>query len=105
MDARTGRRHFQGTKESFVGRFQEQKLFRGYFRHLTASHDTQANKLSSVDFPKVVFVSGEGGLGKSTLLRQFIAIASEEDYNMTSLVIRVDWEQYSLDPADSGEST
>jgi len=73
--------------DPFFGRTEEQKRFRRLLHELQAPADPH----EPAGLPYVLLVSGDGGIGKTTLLRRFAQIAAEEFADQVQ-VFPFDWE-------------
>jgi tetratricopeptide (TPR) repeat protein len=84
----------QGT---FVGRARELSEFRNCIRY-TLGTDSLAG--ANALYPHLFLLSGEGGMGKSALLRQFVRVAQEEGL-LTERIVLIDLDYHRFPTADS----
>ncbi len=83
----------QGT---FVGRARELSEFRNCIRYTLGTDSlVSANAL----YPHLFLLSGEGGMGKSALLRQFVRVAQEEGL-LTERIILIDLDYHRFPTVD-----
>jgi tetratricopeptide (TPR) repeat protein len=83
----------QGT---FVGRARELSEFRNCIRYtLGTDSSVSANAL----YPHLFLLSGEGGMGKSALLRQFVRVAQEEGL-LTERIVLIDLDYHRFPTVD-----
>jgi tetratricopeptide (TPR) repeat protein len=80
--------------DPFFGRTEEQKRFRRLLHELQAPADPH----EPAGLPYVMLVSGDGGIGKTTLLRRFAQIAAEEFADQVQ-VFPFDWEDRRMQTA------
>lgn len=92
-----GSRRQQAHAGHFVGRIAEQSLFRGALKqlaHLRERYDEQLTK-DDLNYPQIFLIAAEGGMGKTTLLRRFEVIVTENADGAGAKAIYVDWQKYS----------
>jgi hypothetical protein len=71
-------------RDRFVGRERERREFRNSVRYVL---DKEAPPGGSPLYPHIFLPHGEGGMGKSALLRQFVQIAREEGLPDARMVV------------------
>jgi len=84
---------------SFVGRREEQKVFRETLQKLMGFHFGNPSQGEGI-FKRVFLLYGDGGMGKTELLKRFAEISHEEGGDNLTL-IRIDWDEYQSEPINS----
>src|SRR5215203_1058127 len=80
------------THGTFVGRVRELKEFRNSVRYLLGKEPPPDN---SPLYPHIHLPHGEGGMGKSALLQQFLRIAVAEGFDRERIiVVKLDYEEF-----------
>src|SRR5262245_29094940 len=78
---------------TFVGRVRELAEFRNSIRYILEKESAPGG---SPLYPHIFLPYGEGGMGKSALLRQFLRIAEEEGLSRNRIiVVDLDYQHYA----------
>ncbi len=96
MARRLGSRRRAPTSGPFIGREVEQERLRETFRQLAAYRDRSDDDLpEALTYAQVFLIRGEGGMGKSTLLRRFKELAAENSEGANAQAVLIDIEQHT----------
>ena len=85
----------QADTGDFVGRANEQQQFRATLRELERIRTVRdADLPENLPYAQIFLVAAEGGMGKTTLMRRFEAIATENNEKSDAKALYIDLEEY-----------